>query len=773
MSSACVKAAAAYIAGIYMASLADPFFVLLFAVCFGAVVLLRFLLTRRVSGTMVLIVSAATVGMAAYQYANDSCLRRISVLEEKYVTLEGGITELPEAKEDGLYSYILTTVKTEYNGQEYPAGDQIRISSREKFKFAEHVQVSGFLERFKSPGNSGEFDTARYYKSHGIYYKMYAREARVLEGKLGFYSLHYAVNCFRSKLGEKISQYFTGDEAALLKAVLTGNKHEFSPDFEKLLYRSNTMRYLYSPYIHMLMIVGMIGFFFGSMKKKFRDWILIAVLILYAGINSSTPIFAKTCLLTAAGTWFLQRYGYSHLPDLLSFVVLLVTLLNPLYAFDIGFILSVACSLLIYHFRDFTVLAVLSGRGRFVRKTLAMWILTSIGMLPLCAYFFDGTAPYSPLLILIYMPCIILLILVSPIFFLVQAVSGQGFGLNYFMAGMLFILRKIPVLVDNIPFSYIRLGRPSILFLAIFYLGLMIVKWVRWRELHESKAVAAMSACAGFAAVLVMFWVLSLGKLSLIFVNVGQGDGAVLHIPMGETIIIDGGGGTEYSAYDAGDKVFLPYLSRMGYYTIDLAVVSHYHRDHCLGVIAAMKELAVQDVLIPGVDPANPYRAEIEQIAREKNIRIHYLGTGKQIKFPSGLTIRILSPDLAMGAEYADLNDTSLVLEISYGEFKALFTGDMTAEIEENLAGKFSDYDLVKVPHHGSKTSSTEEFIRETKPEIAVVSVGEDNTYGLPDAAVIQRYRQAGAAVLSTSELGDITVTVDKAGNIKYAAYAG
>lgn len=773
MTSALVKAAVAYIVGIYAASRFDAVFTIVFAAAFSFVVLIRFLVTRRASGTMLLIVAAVTAGILGYQYASDSGLRRLGPLEENYVTLEGGITELPEAKEDGLYSYVLTTVRVTYNGQEYTAGDSVRVTSREQLQFGEHVTVRGFLERLREPGNTGEFDGARYEKSHGIYYKLYARECQRMGDKLGFYSLHYFVNSCRDKIGSQIGQYFSGDDAGLLKAVLTGNKDEFSEDFEKLSYRTSTMRYLYSPYIHMLMIMGILGMVFGRLKKKTRDWILIGVLVLYAGINSSTPIFAKTCLLTAAGTWVLQRYGYSHLPDLLSFVVLAVTGLNPLYAFDVGFILSVSCSILIYHFWEFTAGIVAPVPGKLLRRTLGMWLLTSVGMLPLCAYFFEGVAPYSPLLILIYMPCIILLIVLSPIFFLLQAAFAQGFFLDYFMTGMLFILRKIPVLVSRIPFSYVRIGRPSLLFLAVFYIGLKVLYWLRWRELGEKKAVITISAGAGFAVVLACFWIASWGKLSLIFVNVGQGDGAVLHIPMGETVIIDGGGGTEYSSYDAGEKVFLPYLSRKGYHTIDLAVVTHYHRDHCLGVIAAMEELRVRDVLMPDVEPENEYRQEIQRLAAEKDINIHYLEPEQIIRFPSGLSIRVLGPSSAKARQAEDPNDTSLVLEVAYGEFKALFTGDMTADVEEQLAGKFTDCDLVKVPHHGSKTSSTPAFIQAVQPEAAIVSVGEDNTYGLPDEEVIQRYQAAGAAVLSTAVLGDITVTADKAGNMKISAFAG
>ena len=184
-----------------------------------------------------------------------------------------------------------------------------------------------------------------------------------------------------------------------------------------------------------------------------------------------------------------------------------------------------------------------------------------------------------------------------------------------------------------------------------------------------------------------------------------------------------------------------------------------------------MKNLNVRNVLLPAVDPDNAYRVEIEQLAAENGTEIHYLEPGDTIRFRSGLALKVLSPDQETRQGYTDENDTSIVLDVTYGEFKALFTGDISDHIEDKLYGQLEDYDLVKVPHHGSRTSSSEEFVEKTDPEAAVVSVGENNVYNLPNEEVIQRYMDSGAQVLMTSELGDITVLADKKANMRIDAF--
>lgn len=691
MGTMLISAAVVYVIGIYIAGQFDAPSVLLFLFCFGMIALVRHCRHGRVSGRMVLLVTALSCGILACQWNESLHRQQLSELEERYVTLEGIVSELPEQETDGSFRYILTTARVEHAGKEYSAGDQIYLRAEERLNFGEYIQVRGFLRTFNLPANTGEFNTARHYKSQGVSFRIYARELERMGKQVTLWNLHYLVNSLRSRITSRIDMYFSGDSAAVLKAVLTGNKSAFSPELEETLYRSGTMRYLYSPHIHILLLVAFVNLVFGRRSKRVRDWAVIVLLVLYAGVQSSTPIFAKSCLLTAGGIWVLRRYGYSHQPDILAFVVLVVTGLHPLYAFNSGFILSVAFSLFLYYCQEF-----LPGGG--IRRQLLVWILSLVGMMPLCAYFFEGVATYSMLASIFYVPAVVLLLAVSALFFLLTAMTGQAFFVQYVLHWILELFQKLPVWICRLPLSYLRIPQPGILFLLVFYLGLIVIRWIRWHELHKIKTHALISVCAGFIAVLFVCNIPLLGKLNLTFVNVGQGDGAILHVPFRETVIIDGGGGAEYSDYNIGEEVFVPYLSRKGYYTIDLAVVSHYHKDHCEGIIAAMEEMQIQNLLMPDVDPENTYRKQIEQLAAEHGTKILYLEPGKVIKFNSGLELKVLSPDARLRQKWDDLNDTSLVLEIRFGAFRALFGGDMTEEVETEILNAVPDCDLIKCP---------------------------------------------------------------------------
>lgn len=255
-----------------------------------------------------------------------------------------------------------------------------------------------------------------------------------------------------------------------------------------------------------------------------------------------------------------------------------------------------------------------------------------------------------------------------------------------------------------------------------------------------------------------------MGTVEVTFVNVGQGDGAIVDAPYRGTILIDGGGGAEYSDYNVGEKVFLPYLETEGITRIEAAFVSHYHKDHAEGIIAAIENLRVKNVFMPDVMPDSPIRLKIEAAAKEHNTKIHYISEDSKVVFDNGLTVSAIVPTAKTKLISEDENDTSLVYNVEYGGFSCAFTGDMSAFAERNLIseGKTFDCDVLKVAHHGSDTSTSEEWLDALKPEYAVISVGEDNGYGLPSNEVLDRLE--GTEVLRTDENGDIKIIGDKNG---------
>ena len=193
---------------------------------------------------------------------------------------------------------------------------------------------------------------------------------------------------------------------------------------------------------------------------------------------------------------------------------------------------------------------------------------------------------------------------------------------------------------------------------------------------------------------------------------------------------------------------------------------SHYHSDHVKGVIAAIEKLDVKEVLMPYGMENNKYRKEIENLARTKNIKLSYYEPGAEFTYPSGLTLSVISPDKE-DLKSENENDTSFGIKLSYGEFSALFTGDMSEEVEKNHLGEWGDVDLLKVAHHGSAKSSSEECLNEVNPEIAVISVGENNSYNHPHKDVTDRLENICQDIFRTDLDGNIIVTTDKNGEYR------
>ena len=242
--------------------------------------------------------------------------------------------------------------------------------------------------------------------------------------------------------------------------------------------------------------------------------------------------------------------------------------------------------------------------------------------------------------------------------------------------------------------------------------------------------------------------------LEVHFLSVGQGDAQFIESPAGN-VLIDGG--PSKRVVHEIDK-FLDYPDR----TIDVVLMTHPNRDHIKGFVDVLKRYDVRLFVMTGVryDTLPEYQ-EILALIREKRIPVLYGQRGQEIRF-GGPTLQILWPaevlrDRAYPRE--KLNDTSIVAKLSGGDFDVLFTGDISAAVERTLADSVGDIEVLKVAHHGSKYSSDANFLRATRPEIAVIGVGK-NSYGHPTQEALSRLAAIGARAFRTDLEGSFTVTV-------------
>jgi len=259
-------------------------------------------------------------------------------------------------------------------------------------------------------------------------------------------------------------------------------------------------------------------------------------------------------------------------------------------------------------------------------------------------------------------------------------------------------------------------------------------------------------------------------NLIITFFDVGQGDSALIQFPYGKTMLIDGGGGWE--TFSLGERVLIPELSRLGILRLDHVVLSHPDNDHAFGLLAILKKLEVGELWLSRdlINYKKPkLLTKIEEVSQIRNVTINRLMSPYQLRI-NGVRARLIPLSTAKRSR----NNQALIVDIEFGKCKALFTGDIERESEWDLGHNFpAKVHLLKVPHHGSLTSSTPLFLKSFSPKWAVVSVGLKNQYGHPRSEVLSRYRSFGTQLFRTDFHGAVRFKITPQGNVRCETYLG
>lgn len=757
---------AAFMTGVLISPTVTPVKIAACALCTVIAWIIVSLKTRRKN--FLILWAAAFFAMGAVRC--DVALQNplYTLFPEKYVTVTGTVISTP-SKSHGSYKYncVLKADSISYLGKSVDIDERIRLGTKQKWDCGKRVRASGFLYEFRDKNNENDFNSALYYGSMGIKTSLPAYEIAEMAGSGKSTALNIPGR-LRSKFYNAISERYSGDDAALLYAMILGDKSYFSGDYKAKLVATGVMHSVYSAYTHILLMAFAAGFFFRK-NRKLRDLTLLCMLLFYAVYNSAAPNILKCVFLAAL--LIINRYTKNFLSrtDCLAAVVLIMTVIDPLLFFNGGFMLSAASTLVIYtmYLPACDMIKACTGKSKGFIYALTLCLILFVGTLPLCAYYFCGISPYTILFSPILRIVVSLTVLMSPtVLFTPAGAAVPLIGSKF--SGALAFLKEAPYVIERLPYHHIMLAKPTVLAIITYYIVLAALLRVLSGKRKTGLTRVLGMAAAVFTVCIAMDF--SVSSLNIYFVNVGQGDGTVLHTDRGETVLIDGGGAPVFQRdYNVGESIYLPYLVAHGLTHVDTAIVSHYHKDHVEGIITAAENLTIKTLAMPDAEPDNEYRKKLMQLAKERGIEIVYLKEGDEIEYPSGLKLKILAPDDAQ-LSGKDQNDVSIVAELHYGKFTALFTGDSGDKVNENYA---RDIDLLKVAHHGSETANDMDFVEHVNPKYAVISVGEGNEYDLPSRKVLGRYRQVESDVLRTDELGDIRFEIGRNGKIRYSSYRG
>ena len=416
---------------------------------------------------------------------------------------------------------------------------------------------------------------------------------------------------------------------------------------------------------------------------------------------------------------------------------------------------------------------------KYLLESIKVTLCANILIMPLTVYKFNTISLNFILANLVAGPLLGLSLILGLIMLVTSFVSLNIAKLFSFILNIiLIILMKSTKLISQIPYSNITVITQHLISIVIIYTIIFLVYYIAKLPELRKKLKAKNKFIIRTIAIVLSITIISAAtlkllegeKLKLYFVDVGQGDCTYLKTPSEKNILIDGGGNRDKEKYDVGKKVLLPYLLDRRVKKLDYIIVSHFDADHAQGLEAVIQNIKVKNIIVCKQASDSALYKEIIKLCKKKNVNIITVKRGQTIKIDKYVHFEILHPgDIMLDDGKGGLNANAIVAKM-YCTIKnktttIMFTGDIEEKAEEELVKIYGDKlkaDILKVAHHGSKTSSTAEFLKCVSPKIALIGVGKDNTFGHPNSGVLSRLENINAKIYRTDKLGEITVTISK-----------
>jgi competence protein ComEC len=517
---------------------------------------------------------------------------------------------------------------------------------------------------------------------------------------------------------------------------------------------------------HVGVVAGLLllGFGFFGLPHPVRFLLAAAGVWLYVLAIGAPDAALRAALLFSAlalGRW--MNRAVAPLGAMASvFTIFLV--LDPGAWIRPGFQLSFAGTLgLVLGYGPLRLWLVGRAQGRapgFLVKGLAAGAAATLATLPLVAWHFGRVSLVGIPVTLLAAPLVALAIpgiLASLLASLAHPMLGVL--LAHGVEAVLQTFTAVVGVAARLPFASVWVSRPTVLAvtlaLVLAWLALQIrpkLRKVR-RPLFLSWAVAT-GVLAGPLATHLM----TRGQLELVILDVGQGDALLLRSPGGQWVLVDAGPGGE--RFDAGARTILPYLRQRGARRLDLLVLTHPDMDHVGGAPAILRDFPVRAVADPGAAVGKGPFLDVLMSARAVGVPWRVLRSGDSLSV-DGVALRVVAPEPDReGSWTEDANAASIVLELRFGGFAALLTGDAPDSAERRFLSRLLSprFQVLKVGHHGSSTSTSQELLERADPEVALISVGRRNRFGHPAPGVLGRLSALGIRILRTDTHGTLVV---------------
>lgn len=755
---------------------------LVFACIFfiSAVCIRNFIFSARNKFLAFLMCAFFIFGVIHTSFFNSNKTNNLRHLTGKNMTVTGRIVKVFD-KDNEYYDYYefeISDITIKNNSELSNGKEKVKLSLKkygqrsrcEKYNYGDVLTLRAALGEISKPLGEGETNYNASNKADGIFFELAGEYdgSEFVCSKINYFSIHDLAMIVRKYCISAIDKHFSGDDASLLKGILLSEK-TFTDEHYTRLSDSGMVHITVASGLHTGCVFAMITWLCFALKIKKKWTYLIAGLSLwiFAFLQAMTPSIVRAVIMLCFYMFsqlVSRDYDKEHILYITAFIMLLA---NPYIIFDLGFILSFASVLGIALFADIINEYLLRiVKIKKLASAISVTLSVQILLLPILAYYFNVISVYSLLANLLIVPFITPVLAIGFLFILF---SGAGSIVPICIAFVLKIFIKyingVIYFVTVLPFAKINVFSANVLSMGIYYLVLASV-FVYFTRGNKKYNFTYVTICTALVVCVTISSVYTSSLMRVSFINVGQGDAALIKIPHGKTVVIDGGGSSPVSKKDFGEEIFVPYLRRNGVNTIDYAILSHYDKDHAQGIAAAARLIKVKNLILPyrGNGKNSEYKKIIEEIAGQNKINVLYFKEGDVLKLSDAVFEAFAPTEQNANNRAMSENDKSLVLKLTYGDTSFLFTGD----IETAAIGKLVKYedkirsDVLKAAHHGSEEANPTKLIRTVAPEYALISVGKDNIYDLPSSYTLRLFEREGINVFRTDECGSVSFYVNK-----------
>ncbi|RKY90278.1 MAG: DNA internalization-related competence protein ComEC/Rec2, partial [Ignavibacteriae bacterium] len=573
----------------------------------------------------------------------------------------------------------------------------------------------------------------------------------------------------RKFINGKFNELQSKETAALLRGLLLADRGEIDYETKTQFINTGVIHVLAVSGLHVGFIVLIFFFIFGRFNIILRSVLTIAGLLIFMLITGVPPsVFRATIMAVVIIIGFATNRS-TNLFNSLAIAAIVLLLINPNDIFLPGFQLSFSAVLAIGAIypmigKGIKKLQIQNKILKYIILFMGVSFSAQLGTLPFTLIYFGKISVIALFTNLLVIPAIGVIIGIA-IFTLIIGLISPFVAAYYSMANELItsLLFKLIAFTGDLDFSHIVLRGYSFLDALIFYLFLILMVYY----LPKFRS--------GFAAVIIILLsvtniylisslddkeLLAENKLSILMIDVGQGDSFLVKFPNNKTALIDAGNVT--FNFDNGERIIMPLLEYLGINKIDYGIVSHIDSDHYGGFISLILNNKIKEIYKPGIDTSSAKDVKFENFLNQYKIPVSYYNM--QALQPGNAKVYILNNNNYFSGKNISSNERSGIIKIVYGKNSIIFTGDAgkkTEKVYTSVYKEFLDSDVLKVGHHGSKSSTSMDFLDYVSPEISLISAGIKNSYGHPASDILYRIEKSGSEILRTDEEGAVILQSD------------